>query len=96
MHSVPGTACRIRPSSSALVPITPASRGRPDSSRCEPVRVEGEVRPSYLRAVQAPRSSFNWDRAVFTMGPKPSKSACETFVRLHDEGIIYRANHLVN
>ncbi|RUS33808.1 hypothetical protein BC938DRAFT_483795 [Jimgerdemannia flammicorona] len=52
-------------------------------------------------------SSYDWDRAAFTMDPvgfsipfedlsKPSKAVRETFVRLHDEGIIYRANRLVN
>ncbi|RUS17877.1 tRNA synthetases class I-domain-containing protein [Endogone sp. FLAS-F59071] len=41
-------------------------------------------------------SSYDWDRAAFTMDPKLSKAVRETFVRLHEEGIIYRANRLVN
>ncbi|ORX60537.1 valyl-tRNA synthetase [Hesseltinella vesiculosa] len=41
-------------------------------------------------------ASFDWDRAAFTMDPKLSKAVVETFVRLHREGTIYRANRLVN
>ena len=41
-------------------------------------------------------SSVDWDRAVFTMDPKMSKAVTEAFVRLHDDGTIYRSNRLVN
>ncbi|KAL3276232.1 hypothetical protein HHI36_020948 [Cryptolaemus montrouzieri] len=41
-------------------------------------------------------SSYDWERAAFTMDPKLCKAVIEAFVRLHDEGIIYRANRLVN
>ncbi|KAK5642775.1 hypothetical protein RI129_008942 [Pyrocoelia pectoralis] len=41
-------------------------------------------------------SSFDWDRAAFTMDPKLSRAVTEAFVRLHDDGIIYRSNRLVN
>ncbi|KAI8580129.1 hypothetical protein K450DRAFT_238309 [Umbelopsis ramanniana AG] len=41
-------------------------------------------------------SSYDWDRAAFTMDPKLSKAVIETFVRLHREGTIYRANRLIN
>ncbi|ESK83669.1 valine-trna ligase [Moniliophthora roreri MCA 2997] len=40
--------------------------------------------------------SYNWDRAAFTMSPSLSKAVIETFCRLHEDGIIYRANRLVN
>ncbi|RLU15419.1 hypothetical protein DMN91_012413 [Ooceraea biroi] len=40
--------------------------------------------------------SFDWSRACFTMDPKLCKAVTEAFVRLHDEGIIYRSNRLVN
>lgn len=40
--------------------------------------------------------SCDWDRVAFTMNPALSKAVAETFVRLHDDGIIYRANRLVN
>ncbi|XP_065918403.1 valine--tRNA ligase-like [Dysidea avara] len=41
-------------------------------------------------------SSYDWDRACFTMEPKLSNAVKEGFIRLHDEGIIYRSNRLVN
>lgn len=40
--------------------------------------------------------SFDWTREAFTMDPNLSAAVTETFVRLHEEGIIYRANRLVN
>ncbi|XP_012272287.1 valine--tRNA ligase [Orussus abietinus] len=41
-------------------------------------------------------SSFDWDRACFTMDPKLCRAVTEAFVRLHEENIIYRSNRLVN
>jgi valyl-tRNA synthetase len=41
-------------------------------------------------------SSLDWDREVFTMDPKLSKAVTEAFVRLNDQGLIYRSNRLVN
>ncbi|TPX60521.1 valine---tRNA ligase [Powellomyces hirtus] len=41
-------------------------------------------------------SSMDWDRVKFTMDPNMVKAANEAFVRLHDEGVIYRENRLVN
>lgn len=41
-------------------------------------------------------SSFDWDRACFTMDPKLVKAVTEAFVVLHDAGDIYRSNRLVN
>ncbi|KAI9098772.1 tRNA synthetases class I-domain-containing protein [Phlyctochytrium arcticum] len=41
-------------------------------------------------------SSMDWSRTRFTMDPNMVKAVNEAFVRLHDEGIIYRANRLVN
>ncbi|XP_065161929.1 valine--tRNA ligase [Atheta coriaria] len=41
-------------------------------------------------------SSYDWDRAAFTMDPKLCKAVTEAFVRLHEDGSIYRFNRLVN
>uniref|UniRef100_A0A8C3XU69 valine--tRNA ligase n=2 Tax=Chelydra serpentina TaxID=8475 RepID=A0A8C3XU69_CHESE len=41
-------------------------------------------------------SSMDWDRACFTMDPKLSYAVQEAFVRLHEEGVIYRSKRLVN
>lgn len=40
--------------------------------------------------------SLDWTRERFTMDPGLSAAVTETFVKLHEEGIIYRANRLVN
>ncbi|KIM79390.1 hypothetical protein PILCRDRAFT_792056 [Piloderma croceum F 1598] len=40
--------------------------------------------------------SFDWERVAFTMNPMLSKAVVETFCRLHEDGILYRANRLVN
>lgn len=40
--------------------------------------------------------SVDWTRATFTMDPKMSRAVNEAFVRLYDDGLIYRANRLVN
>lgn len=41
-------------------------------------------------------SSFDWDRACFTMDPKLCRAVTEAFIRLHDDDVIYRSNRLVN
>lgn len=40
--------------------------------------------------------SFDWTREAFTMDENLSAAVTETFVQLHEEGIIYRENRLVN
>ena len=40
--------------------------------------------------------SYDWSRVAFTMDENLSKAVIETFCRLHEDGIIYRANRLVN
>ncbi|MEO7093257.1 MAG: valine--tRNA ligase [Polyangiales bacterium] len=41
-------------------------------------------------------SSLDWKRDKFTMDPQMSRAVREAFVRLHEEGLIYRAERLVN
>jgi valyl-tRNA synthetase len=41
-------------------------------------------------------SSGDWSRSVFTMDPMPSTAVVETFVKLHEQGLIYRGQKLVN
>lgn len=41
-------------------------------------------------------SSFDWERSVFTMDDKLSAAVLEAFLRMHDKGLIYRDNRLVN
>jgi valyl-tRNA synthetase len=40
--------------------------------------------------------SYDWTRTAFTMDPNLSRAVVETFCRLHEDGILYRANRLVN
>ncbi|MBA4285816.1 MAG: valine--tRNA ligase [Xanthomonadaceae bacterium] len=41
-------------------------------------------------------SSVDWTREAFTMDPAYSKAVIEHFVRLHEDGLIYRGKRLVN
>jgi valyl-tRNA synthetase len=41
-------------------------------------------------------ASLDWDRTTFTMDPPYSAAVIEAFVRLHEEGLIYRARRLIN
>ncbi|MGD2183565.1 valine--tRNA ligase [Lusitaniella coriacea] len=40
--------------------------------------------------------SADWSRERFTLDPQLRDAVVEAFVRLHDEGLIYRGNYLVN
>ena len=48
------------------------------------------------RVLKRMGGSFDWTREAFTMDANLSAAVTETFVQLHEEGIIYRANRLVN
>ncbi len=41
-------------------------------------------------------TSMDWSRERFTLDPGLSRAVTEVFVRLHDEGLIYRGQRLVN
>ncbi|HLF11612.1 MAG TPA: class I tRNA ligase family protein, partial [Gammaproteobacteria bacterium] len=41
-------------------------------------------------------ASVDWSRECFTMDPKLSRAVIEVFVRLYDDGLIYRGKRLVN
>src|SRR3546814_17795400 len=41
-------------------------------------------------------TSGNWSRSVFTMDPMASNAVIEAFVRLHEQGLVYRGKRLVN
>lgn len=48
------------------------------------------------RVLRRMGGSFDWTREAFTMDSNLSAAVTETFVRLHEEGLIYRSNRLVN
>uniref|UniRef100_A0A336LQN1 Valine--tRNA ligase n=1 Tax=Culicoides sonorensis TaxID=179676 RepID=A0A336LQN1_CULSO len=41
-------------------------------------------------------SSYDWSRVAFTMDPKLCRAVTEAFVRMHEQGLIYRSSRLVN
>ncbi|MSY15708.1 MAG: valine--tRNA ligase, partial [Actinobacteria bacterium] len=41
-------------------------------------------------------ASVDWDREAFTMDPQLSKAVLTIFKRLYDEGLIYRAERIIN
>ncbi|HEY4106642.1 MAG TPA: valine--tRNA ligase [Polyangiaceae bacterium] len=41
-------------------------------------------------------ASADWDRSLFTMDPPLQRAVREAFVRLYEEGLIYRATRLIN
>ncbi|HSM87464.1 MAG TPA: valine--tRNA ligase [Candidatus Limnocylindrales bacterium] len=41
-------------------------------------------------------ASVDWDREYFTMDENLSRAVTEVFVRLHEQGLIYRGNYIVN
>ncbi|MBW3551709.1 MAG: class I tRNA ligase family protein, partial [Proteobacteria bacterium] len=41
-------------------------------------------------------TSGDWSRSVFTMDPMPAEAVIEAFVTLHEQGLIYRGQRLVN
>jgi valyl-tRNA synthetase len=57
---------------------------------------KGEYHQKINNVLRKMGGSFDWTREAFTMDENLSAAVTETFVRLHEEGIIYRANRLVN
>jgi valyl-tRNA synthetase len=53
----------------------------------------GSTITSQMRRMGA---STDWEREYFTMDPKMSKTVTEVFVRLYEQGLIYRGKRLVN
>ena len=48
------------------------------------------------RQIRRLGASIDWSREYFTMDNKMSKAVVEVFVRLHEQGLIYRGKRLVN
>jgi len=56
-------------------------------------RESGDTIERQMRRLGA---SGDWSRSVFTMDPMPSKAVVEAFVKLHEQGLVYRGQRLVN
>lgn len=57
---------------------------------------KGESGGNITRQIRRLGSSVDWSRERFTMDDELSKVVKEVFVRLHEEGLIYRGKRLVN
>ncbi|KAK4161186.1 mitochondrial valine--tRNA ligase [Cladorrhinum sp. PSN259] len=55
-----------------------------------------EYHKKIINAFRKMGSSLDWTREAFTMDEHFSAAVTDVFVRFHEEGIIYRANRLVN
>ena len=49
-----------------------------------------------MNQIKRTACSMDWDREVFTLDKTLSRAVGESFVRLYEKGLIYRANRLVN
>jgi valyl-tRNA synthetase len=49
-----------------------------------------------LKQIRREGASVDWSRERYTMDEKLSRAVREAFVRLYDEGLIYRGNRIVN
>ncbi|KAF2187716.1 hypothetical protein K469DRAFT_704654 [Zopfia rhizophila CBS 207.26] len=57
---------------------------------------KNEYHEKINRVLKRLGGSFDWSREAFTMDENLSAAVTETFVRLHEEGLIYRSSRLVN
>ena len=57
---------------------------------------KGESGSTITRQMRRLGTSVDWSRDKFTMDPDLSRAVTEVFVRLHEEGLIYRGKRLVN
>lgn len=54
---------------------------------------KGEVIYDQFRKMGA---GVDWDRACFMMDPKIKRAVAHAFIQMHEKGVIYRSNRLVN
>lgn len=57
---------------------------------------KSEYHKSITNSLKRLGGSFDWSREAFTMDENLSAAVTETFVKMHEEGLIYRSNRLVN
>lgn len=83
----------------ARQPIDGKSR-RQDFTRAEFVQLCQDWKEDYRKEINKTICrlgvSADWSREAFTMSPQLSKAVAETFIQLHSDGLIYRANRLVH
>ncbi len=57
---------------------------------------KAEAGSEITRQMKGIGESCDWSREKFTLSPEMSRAVREVFVRLYEEGLIYRENRLVN
>ena len=57
------------------------------------VHETGDTILEQLRSIGA---SCDWERTAFTLDPELSRAVREVFVRLHEKGLIYRGEYIIN
>ncbi|KAG8045647.1 hypothetical protein GUJ93_ZPchr0008g13403 [Zizania palustris] len=62
----------------------------------EVLKWKGEYGGTILNQLRRLAASLDWSRECFTMDKPRSKAVTEAFVRLHEQGLIYRDYRLVN
>ena len=55
-----------------------------------------ETGGSILEQLKAIGCSCDWERTAFTLDPGLSRAVREVFVRLHEQGLIYRGEYIIN
>ncbi len=55
-----------------------------------------ETGGTILDQLKAIGSSCDWERTAFTLDPGLSRAVREAFVRLHEKGLIYRGEYIIN
>ena len=75
-------------------------KSRHDLGRDEFVRRIWQWKERYGARIQEQHehlgASLDWSRSRFTMDEGSSRAVLEVFVRLYEEGLLYRANRLIN
>ena len=59
---------------------------------CKAYVVTASYHSKITNLMRRPGGSFDWIKEAFTMDPKLGQAVTEAFVRLHEEGLIYRPN----
>lgn len=55
-----------------------------------------EVGSTILKQLEAIGSSCDWTRTAYTLSPELSRAVREAFVRLHEDGLIYRGHRVIH
>jgi len=96
----PGTDHAASPRSSSWSACSPRGKSRHDSAVRRSSRASGsgggETGDQILFQQRILGASPDWSRSKFTMDADLSRAVTEAFVRLFEQGLMYRATRLIN